>query len=192
MSADAPTRPAPQAILSSAFILRSAIPYPLDRAAFRSVLQDGTLISAGMPGFPELSTDQIEAIRQYLRARARQLIEEPAKAVAGPGVSKPGSGGSNASFAGTWEVVVESPVGKQPAKGVYAVEGGKITGTQSSSQGSLDVQGTVDGSHAKWSGTAYVPFPITLEFDVMLDGDAFSGTVKSGPFGTFPVTGTRS
>ena len=163
-------------------------PYPTNREAFQAVLKDGSLVGAGMPAFPELTTDQIEAIRHYLRARARQLAEVPAK----PEAAKHGAESGNTSFAGSWEVVVDSPVGKQPATGVYQIEGATITGKQTSPQGSVEVQGTVDGKHATWTGTAYVPFPITLEFDVMLDGDTFTGTVKSGPFGTFPVTGTRS
>jgi quinohemoprotein ethanol dehydrogenase len=47
--------------------------YPSDRDAFHSVVRDGALVSLGMPRFDELSFEQTEAIRQYLRARARSL-----------------------------------------------------------------------------------------------------------------------
>jgi hypothetical protein len=33
---------------------------------------------------------------------------------------------------------------------------------------------------------------MTLEFDVTASGDALSGTVKAGSFGSFPVKGTRA
>jgi quinohemoprotein ethanol dehydrogenase len=169
--------------------LRGSI-YPTNRDAFLAAVQGGALVSAGMPAFPELATDDIEAIRQYLRARARQLAEaeRQPKAVAKQTSDRPAGSGT---FAGNWDIVVDSPIGKQAGKGAFKVEGSKITGTQSGSQGSVDVQGKVDGSHATFTGKAYAPFPITLEFVVTLDGDMFSGTMKTGPFGTFPVTGKR-
>jgi quinohemoprotein ethanol dehydrogenase len=171
--------------------------YPANRDAFRAVLKEGTLVSAGMPAFPEIQDDQIEAIRQYLRARAVQLtqaqsqeqVKLQAKGAAGQATTAK-AGAANATFDGTWQVVVEVPTGKQSAKGVFKVEGSAIRGTQVSSQGSMDIKGTVDGTHATWSSKAYVPFPVDLQFDVTLNGDLFSGTM-SGVFGTFPVTGTR-
>ena len=48
-------------------------PYPSDRDAFHSAVRGGALLSLGMPKFDELSFEQTEAIRQYLRARARDL-----------------------------------------------------------------------------------------------------------------------
>jgi quinohemoprotein ethanol dehydrogenase len=48
-------------------------PYPSDRDAFHAVVHEGTLVGLGMPRFDELSSEQTEAIRQYLRARARDL-----------------------------------------------------------------------------------------------------------------------
>jgi len=167
-------------------------PYPTNREAFHAVVQGGTLVSAGMPGFPEIPSDDIEAIRQYLRARAHQLTEAANRPKApANNVAKADRAAGGGTFAGNWDIVVESPVGKQPGKGIFKVEGGKISGTQSGAQGSVDVQGKVDGSHATMTGKTYVPFPITLEFDVTLDGDTFSGTMKTGPFGTFPVTAKR-
>ena len=57
--------------------LRSS-PYPANKAAFHAVLKDGVLVNAGMPAFPELTDDQIDAIRQYLRARGHSLGAAPA------------------------------------------------------------------------------------------------------------------
>ncbi|GAA0307285.1 hypothetical protein GCM10009087_16620 [Sphingomonas oligophenolica] len=162
-------------------------PYPSNADGFRKVLKDGALVNSGMPAFPDLSNSDIEAIRQYLRARGRQLTDEAEAAKVAP--TKGPS--ANATFAGTWEVVIDSPTGKQPAIGVYAVQGNAISGKQSSPQGSLDVTGSVSGTRATWSGKAYIPFPVTLSFEVTLQSDtSFSGTVKS-VFGTFPVTGVR-
>lgn len=56
----------------------------------------------------------------------------------------------------------------------------------------MEVEGTVDGDNAQFKGKTKIPFPMTLEYNVTLEGeDSFAGKVKSGPFGTFPMTGTR-
>jgi quinohemoprotein ethanol dehydrogenase len=55
-------------------LLRS--PMPLDRDAFTTVIREGALRGGGMPRFPELSDEDIEALQHYLQMRAR---EEAAK-----------------------------------------------------------------------------------------------------------------
>ncbi|MEN2791332.1 PQQ-dependent dehydrogenase, methanol/ethanol family [Sphingomonas oligophenolica] len=56
---------------------RSSI--PMDADAFKAVLHDGVLTSRGMPRFAELSDAELEALRLYIRQRARELIAEQAK-----------------------------------------------------------------------------------------------------------------
>ncbi len=164
-------------------------PFPANKASFHAVLHDGILVSNGMPAFPELTDAQIDAIRQYLRARGHAIDADRQAAAAAPAQTMGGDTGG--SFAGTWTVVMDSPIGKQPATGVYKVVGDTLSGKQTSSQGSLDVQGTVQGQHATWSGKAMMPFPVTLKFDVTLHGDTFKGKADTGPFGTFDVVGAR-
>jgi len=50
-------------------------PYITKRDAFHAVVREGALVNRGMPQFPEMSETQAEAIRQYLRARSRELPE---------------------------------------------------------------------------------------------------------------------
>ncbi len=50
-------------------------PIPSNREAFNAIVRDGALVSRGMPRFEELTDQQLESIRQYLRARARQTAE---------------------------------------------------------------------------------------------------------------------
>ena len=45
---------------------------PLNAQAFRSVVRDGALVTAGMPRFSEFSPAQVEAIRHYVRKRAAE------------------------------------------------------------------------------------------------------------------------
>jgi quinohemoprotein ethanol dehydrogenase len=47
---------------------RSPVPYSAD--AFRAVIHDGLLKDTGMPPFAELTSDQLEAVRQYIRTAA--------------------------------------------------------------------------------------------------------------------------
>jgi len=52
---------------------------PLNPEAFWTVVHDGARIQSGMPPFSTLAKPQIEAIRQYIRARARaELSAQPA------------------------------------------------------------------------------------------------------------------
>ncbi|RYD87260.1 MAG: PQQ-dependent dehydrogenase, methanol/ethanol family, partial [Sphingomonadales bacterium] len=48
-------------------------PYPLSKEGFWSILHDGALISQGMARYEELSEDDVEAIRQWLRSRGQAL-----------------------------------------------------------------------------------------------------------------------
>jgi len=47
---------------------------PLNPEAFWSVVHDGALIERGMPRFGMFGKPQIEALRQYIRARARAVL----------------------------------------------------------------------------------------------------------------------
>ena len=44
---------------------------PLSSGAFTAIVRDGGLVTRGMPSFEELSDDELEALRHYIRQRAR-------------------------------------------------------------------------------------------------------------------------
>jgi quinohemoprotein ethanol dehydrogenase len=46
---------------------------PLSAKAFSSVVRDGTLAVDGMPKMTDLSSDDLDALRQYVRSRAAEL-----------------------------------------------------------------------------------------------------------------------
>jgi quinohemoprotein ethanol dehydrogenase len=48
-------------------------PVPLSAAAFSRVLHDGALAVNGMPKMPDLSVEDLAALRQYIRGRAAEL-----------------------------------------------------------------------------------------------------------------------
>jgi quinohemoprotein ethanol dehydrogenase len=51
-----------------------ASPVPLSAQGFAAIVRDGALISRGMPQFAELSDAQIDSLRHYVRARAREAL----------------------------------------------------------------------------------------------------------------------
>jgi hypothetical protein len=96
------------------------------------------------------------------------------------------------SVAGSYDCVVKSPMGDQKSTLTVNVDGDTWSGTNSGAQGSLDVyEGKVDGNTLTWKMDMKVPMPMTLEGTATVDGDAITGSVKAGMFGSMPMSGTR-
>ncbi len=53
-----------------------AAPIPMDYESLRAVLQDGALISRGMPRYAEFSREQVAEIQHYIRREARKAKAE--------------------------------------------------------------------------------------------------------------------
>lgn len=97
------------------------------------------------------------------------------------------------SFAGTWNIVMKTPMGDREAVLTLAENSGTLTGTMEADGNTIDVQdGQVVDGRGTWKADLTQPMPITLEFDVGVDGDAMDGTVKLGMFGSSGVAGTRA
>ncbi len=96
------------------------------------------------------------------------------------------------SVAGSYECVVKSPMGDQKSTMTVNVDGDSWTGSNAGAQGSLDCyDGKVDGNTITWKMDMKVPMPMTLEGTATIDGDALTGSVKAGMFGSMPLSGTR-
>jgi len=96
------------------------------------------------------------------------------------------------SVAGTYEVVTKTPMGDQTSILTVAVSGDSFTGSNVGPMGSLEItDGSVDGQTITWSSQITVPMPMKLDCRATVDGDAISGTVTAGMFGSFPMNGTR-
>ena len=97
------------------------------------------------------------------------------------------------SVDGVWNLVVKSPMGDQTSTMSFKAEGGVLTGT-ATAQGVEDpvANGKIDGDSLTWSNNVKTPFPMTLEFTGKLEGEALSGSVKAGSFGSFPFTAKRA
>jgi hypothetical protein len=97
------------------------------------------------------------------------------------------------SVAGTYDIVTKSPMGDQKGQFTVNVDGDTFTGTVTSPMGSMDVtDGKVDGNKLTWKMDMKVPMPMTLEGEATVDGDAISGQVKAGAFGSMAMSGTRA
>jgi hypothetical protein len=97
------------------------------------------------------------------------------------------------SVAGTYDIVTKSPMGDQKGQFTVNVDGDTFSGTVTSPMGSMDVsEGKVDGNKLTWKMDMKVPMPMTLEGEATVDGDAISGQVKAGAFGSMALSGTRA
>jgi len=98
-----------------------------------------------------------------------------------------------ANVNGSWNTVVESPMGKQDAVLTVDSSGSSFTGTWADAMGTAEVKdGKVDGDKLTWKVDVTVPMTMTLDCEATVDGDTMSGTVTAGAFGSFPLTGTRA
>ncbi|GFE87655.1 xanthine dehydrogenase [Steroidobacter agaridevorans] len=93
---------------------------------------------------------------------------------------------------GSWKMVLATPMGPQPMTGHFETQGGVLKGTLASDQGSQDFEGTVTGNLLKWEMKVTKPMPLTLKYELLIDGDTLFGKAKLGIFGTAKVTGQRA
>ena len=93
---------------------------------------------------------------------------------------------------GTYDVVVKSPLGDQKSTLTVKSDGATFTGTNSGAMGANDVAGEVNGNTLTWKQQMTVPMPMTLDMSATVEGDAITGTVGAGAFGSFPMNGTRT
>jgi quinohemoprotein ethanol dehydrogenase len=165
-------------------------PVITDAATLKAIVKGGALTANGMPKFDKISDADLEDIRFYLRARAKQAPAELA-ALLEKTKAAAASNAKPADFAGKWNIVIQSPVGAQKAVMTLAINGNLITGKVVADQGTVDVAGAAANGRAKFSGKASMPMPITVSYDVTVKDGELVGDNSNGPFGTFPMRGTR-
>jgi len=96
------------------------------------------------------------------------------------------------SVAGSYDCITKSPMGDQKSVLTVNVDGDTFTGQNAGAMGSLDINdGKVDGNKLTWTMDMKVPMPMKLECEAVVEGDALTGTVKAGAFGSMAMTGTR-
>ncbi|MBW8784335.1 MAG: hypothetical protein JF593_06815 [Novosphingobium sp.] len=96
------------------------------------------------------------------------------------------------TVAGTYECVTKTPMGDQKSTFTVNVDGDRFTGSNSGPLGTMEVtDGHVDGNRLTWKMDMKVPMPMTLECEATVDGNALTGQVRAGAFGTMAMSGTR-
>lgn len=96
-------------------------------------------------------------------------------------------------LAGTYDCVTSTPLG--PQKGVLTIvtgEGDAFTGNISGDLGAMEIiGGRISGNTLTWQMKMTMPMPMDLDCTATIEGDALTGKVKAGMFGTMNLTGTR-
>jgi hypothetical protein len=125
------------------------------------------------------------------------LYEFDAEAPAArPGAGAAGRGAAPSDlskFIGKWNYSIDA--GDQVYKGVISLvdEGGKIGGSWTGADGQSKPLSnpSLKGSELTFSSSVNMGQDIPLDFNITFDGAKFSGKVKAGDFGVFPVEGSK-
>lgn len=97
------------------------------------------------------------------------------------------------TFAGTWDVIIDTPIGKLVVVFDIAEEEGEIQGTARSDAEEVPFLNPVaDGNRLTWTQNVTTPMKLTLKFEVDVDGDAMTGTSKAGFLPASKLHGTRA
>lgn len=97
------------------------------------------------------------------------------------------------TYSGTWNLTMQTPVGDREVSVNLTQDGDSLTGTAIGDGNTNDIEsGKVEDGRAKFNVNVTSPMPLTLEFDLLADGDSISGNAKLGMFGTAPVSGSKA
>ncbi len=97
-----------------------------------------------------------------------------------------------ASLAGSYDIIVKTPLGDQCGRLSVEPEGDRFTGSLSGELGSQDIaDGAIADGRLQWTMDVKKPMALKLVCEAAVDGDVLTGTVKAGIFGTYPMAGAR-
>ena len=96
------------------------------------------------------------------------------------------------TFAGTWDVTLDTPIGKMDVVFEITDVDGVVGGIARSDAETVEILDAVaDGNRLTWAQAVTTPMRLTLKFDVTVDGDTMTGTSKAGILPTSKVHGSR-
>ena len=97
------------------------------------------------------------------------------------------------SFDGTYNVSINTPMGKQEGKLTLAQDGTELTGEMEQGGDKSPIKnGKVDGDKASWDVDVTKPMPLTLSFEGSETAGGMSGNVKLGAFGNSSFEATKA
>ncbi len=132
-----------------------------------------------------------KAVAKKISVSAAAPVPEKAPA---PAVGAAGNAPAAGPVAvdGAWKMVLATPMGPQEMVARFTTQGEILKGVLESPEGSQGFEGVVKGNALKWEMKVTKPMPITLKYDLTVDGNSISGKAKLGMFGTAKVSGTRA
>jgi hypothetical protein len=99
------------------------------------------------------------------------------------------------TFAGSWDVTIDTPIGTLAVVFDITEDGGAIQGTaRSEDETVVFIDPVADGNQLTWTQDVTTPMKLTLKFEVTVDGDTMTGTSKAPliPAPASKVSGTRT
>jgi hypothetical protein len=97
--------------------------------------------------------------------------------------------------AGTWDLVISTPIGKQRAVLELSDQHGVLRGVARDKRYGEEIALTdivLDGDRLTWAQSITKPVRLNLTFDVTVDGDELTGHAKAGRLPRSAVTGHRA
>jgi hypothetical protein len=86
---------------------------------------------------------------------------------------------------GTWDMSVETPQGTMTLSATFKQDGEKLTGTQTSQMGETALEGSVKGADIAFVVVINMQGQdMTITYTGKIDGDAMSGAIEFGSFGS--------
>jgi hypothetical protein len=100
------------------------------------------------------------------------------------------------SVAGTWNMTIDTPIGKQHGRiTLTEIAEGKWEGTsfaQDSGEEAALTDIVVNGNEVSWQQAVTKPMKLNLKVNVTIDGDKLTGKAKAGMFPAVNMTGERA
>ena len=95
---------------------------------------------------------------------------------------------------GTWNLVMQTPIGERKITLVLKAQGAGLSGTMTNEEGNSTAifDGKGDGANVAFKAAIKVPMPLTLEFTGTVAGDKLSGKVSASGVGSWPFNGARA
>jgi hypothetical protein len=96
--------------------------------------------------------------------------------------------------AGTWRLVIETPIGKLRAVLELSTQDGLVRGVVTDDRHDEAIPLTdvvLDGDRLTWAQSIRKPMRLNLTFDVTITGDELTGRAKAGRLASSKVSGHR-
>jgi hypothetical protein len=97
-----------------------------------------------------------------------------------------------AALPGTWNLQISTPIGTLHADLVFEEKDGTLFGVARGKDEEVPLRDiVVAGDRVTWSQSITRPLRLNLDFDVVVDGDAMTGSSRAGRLPKSRVAGAR-